>query len=657
VRPHGKTGSTDAMPRDPMPERIVPMLARLSKLPADDGGWAYEIKWDGVRAIAYVDGGALRLESRNLNDVTARYPEVGGLPDALEGRAAVLDGEVVAFDERGRPSFERLQGRMHLTTGVEARARRTPVAYVAFDLLWLDGENLMRRPYSERRDILGGLGLEGPAWRVPGYSTADGERFQEASAAQGLEGIMCKRLDSPYEPGRRSGAWLKVKNTQRQELVIGGWVPGAGKRTGHLGALLVGYYEDGDLRFGGKVGTGFDQNELNRLQGLLAKLGRATTPFVGRQPERGSHFVEPDLVAEIEFTEWTSQNMLRHPSYKGLRDDKRPLDVVLEKAEEPTATPAATTTAAKAPVLRSLLGEEPRGSAEITLDGRALKLTNLDKVLYPATGFTKGQVIDYYLRAGTILLPHVRDRLLSLHRYPDGVEGTRFWEKQCPARRPGWMETAPMWSESKQENIDFCVANDLPAIVWLANFGALELHPSLALRDGVEKPTVLVFDLDPGEGAGFDDCREVALLVRGMFDQLKLQTFPKTTGSKGIQVYVPLNRDVSYDGTKPFAKAVAETLERSFPDRVVASMAKAARKNRVLVDWSQNTAHKSTVAPYSLRARERPTVSMPLTWDEVEDADAGELVFDSEAALARLDARGDLFAPVLTLQQELPSFD
>jgi bifunctional non-homologous end joining protein LigD len=643
-----------------MPERIVPMLARLSKLPAEDGGWAYEIKWDGVRAIAYVADGGLKLESRNLNDVTPRYPEVAALPDALAGRAAVLDGEVVAFDDRGRPSFERLQGRMHLTTGVEARARLTPVAYVAFDLLWLDGENLMRRPYTKRRELLDGLQLEGPAWRVPAYSTAEGERFQQASAAQGLEGIMCKRLDSPYEPGRRGGTWLKVKNTRRQELVIGGWQPGAGKRAGHLGALLVGYYEDGDLRYGGKVGTGFDQHELDLLQRLLAERTRDRTPFAGKQPERGSHFVEPDLVAEIEFTEWTSQNMLRHPSYKGLRDDKRPLDVVLEKAEEPTATPAAAAAephAATAPVLRSLLGEEPRGSAEVTLDGRALKLTNLDKVLYPATGFTKGQVLDYYLRVGAVLLPHVRDRLLSLHRYPDGVEGTRFWEKQCPARRPDWMETAPMWSENKKENIDFCVANDLPAVVWMANYGALELHPSLALREDVQRPTVLVFDLDPGEGADLDDCREVALLLRGLFDQLKLETFPKTTGSKGIQVYVPLNSGASYDDTKPFARAVAETLERSFPDRVVASMAKAARKNRVLVDWSQNSAHKSTVAPYSLRAKERPTVSMPLTWDELKDAPLTELVFESEAALARIDARGDLFAPVLTLRQELPRFD
>src|SRR4051794_19190655 len=634
---------------DPMPEHLVPMLAKLSKLPREDGAWAYEIKWDGVRAIAYVEKGAARLESRNLNDVTPRYPEVQGLAHALGEREAVLDGEVVAFDAQGRSSFERLQGRMHLTRGVEARAKQIPVVYCIFDLLWLDGEDLMRLPYAGRRERLEALGLDGPAWRVPSYGDGDGERLLAASAEQNLEGIVCKRLDSPYEPGRRGGTWLKVKNMRRQELVIGGWSAGEGRRAGHLGALHVGYYDDGKLRYGGKVGTGFTGKELDRLEGLLPPLRRDTPPFGGQPPpEGGTPYVNPRLVAEVDSTEWTSQNVLRPPSYKGLRDDKRPLDVVLEKAEEP---------AIRAPVLRELIGGEPKGTADVSLDGHTLKLTNLDKVMYPQTGFTKGDVIDYYLRVGGTLLPHVRDRMLSLHRYPDGVEGGRFWEKQCPARRPEWMETAPMWSEAKNATIEFCTATKLADIVWLANYGALELHPSLHTRDDVNRPTALVFDLDPGEGVGLDECREVALQVRALFDQMKLQTFPKVTGSKGIQVCVPLNGEAAYDETKPFSKAVAETLERVYPDRVVSRVAKAERSGRVLVDWSQNTRHKSTVAPYSLRAKPRPTVSVPLTWNEVENGPSEALVFESDAAIARVEERGDIFAPVLTLRQALPSFD
>jgi bifunctional non-homologous end joining protein LigD len=329
------------MPSDPMPQHVVPMLAKLSKLPADDEKYGYEIKWDGVRAVAYVvPGEPTRLESRNLNDVTRQYAEAAavGTASTLTTRSAVLDGEVVAFDENGRPSFERLQGRMG-DAAIGARTRTTPIVYIVFDLLYLDGETLMRLPYTERRARLEGLDLNGPSWRTPAYHEGEGAALLDASAAQGLEGVMAKRLDSPYEPGRRPGTWLKVKNTRRQELVIGGWLPGEGRRQGRIGALLMGYYDheppEPELRFAGKVGTGFDAKELDRLEKLLAPLRRDTSPFAGpKQPGKGAIFVDPELVAEVEFNEWTRQNMLRHPSYKGLREDKRPLDVVLERPEE-----------------------------------------------------------------------------------------------------------------------------------------------------------------------------------------------------------------------------------------------------------------------------------------------------------------------------------
>jgi bifunctional non-homologous end joining protein LigD len=333
------------MPRDPMPQHVVPMLARLSTLPAerDDAKYGYEIKWDGVRAVAYITKkGTTHLESRNLNDVTRQYPEAAAVGEALTGHAAVLDGEVVAFDEDGRPSFERLQSRMHLTgaAAIGARTRSTPIVYVVFDLLHLDGESLLRRTYEERRARLEELDLNGRSWRTPTYHRGEGAALLDASLKQGLEGIMAKRLDSPYEPGRRPGTWLKVKNTRRQELVIGGWLPGEGRRKGKIGALLMGYYDhdppEPELRFAGKVGTGFNAKELDKLESLLAPLERPTTPFSGpRQPGKGALFVEPELVAEVEFNEWTRQNLLRHPSYKGLREDKRPLDVVLEKPEPP----------------------------------------------------------------------------------------------------------------------------------------------------------------------------------------------------------------------------------------------------------------------------------------------------------------------------------
>jgi bifunctional non-homologous end joining protein LigD len=318
--------------REPMPDRIEPTLARTGPLPRDDSGWAYEIKWDGVRAIGYAEGGRLRLASRNGRDITPRYPELRELGRALAGHEAVIDGEVVAFDAEGRPSFQRLQGRMHLTSehAVRRLAQSEPVAYIIFDLLWLDGHSLMHLPYTERRAKLLELSLQGPTWQTPAHHVGDGAAMLEATRAQGLEGVIAKRLDSPYSPGRRSSAWVKVKNVRRADVVIGGWLPGEGKRGGRLGALVVGYYQDGELRYAGRVGTGFDEAELSRLGGLLEPLARETSPFEGRQPPRETHFVEPRLVAAAAFGEWTQARTLRHPVYKGLRDDIDPESVVFD---------------------------------------------------------------------------------------------------------------------------------------------------------------------------------------------------------------------------------------------------------------------------------------------------------------------------------------
>jgi bifunctional non-homologous end joining protein LigD len=323
-----------AMRPEPLPEGIVPMMARLAELPADEEGWAYEIKWDGVRAIAYSTPGELRLQSRNLNDITARYPELRPLNRELGSLSAVLDGEIVAFDAEDRPNFARLQRRMHLTDEAEVkrRAQAERVSFQIFDLLYLDGHSLLELPYEERRRLLERLDLNGAAWRTPGYHRGEGAELLAATAEMGLEGIVAKRLDSRYRPGGRGGEWLKVKNALRQELVIGGWLPQKGTDD-RLGALLVGYYEEGDppeLRFAGKVGSGFSRKAADALLERLRPLARKSSPFAGRQPERGSHFVEPRLVAEIEFRQVTPDRILRHAAYKGLRDDKPATEVRLE---------------------------------------------------------------------------------------------------------------------------------------------------------------------------------------------------------------------------------------------------------------------------------------------------------------------------------------
>ena len=681
--------------REAMPEHVVPMLARLGELPAQDEGWAYEIKWDGVRAIAYSRPGELRLESRNLNDITDSYPELARLNRALSSHSAVLDGEIVAFDAQGRPSFAALQRRMHVASRAQAKrlARDTPVTLVLFDLLWLDGHSVMGLPYRDRRELLGELRLTGESWQTPEHVVGQGAALLEASREQGLEGIVAKRLDSSYQPGRRSPGWVKVKSVGRQEFVVGGWIPGKGKRRGTIGALALGVYEDGALRYAGRVGSGFDDAELRRLATLLAPLERSSSPFtVGERPPREAVFVEPRLVAEVRFAHWTEGGSLRAPVYQGLREDKDAAEVVREDAStgysasargtRKGATRAVAGSRARAGGLAPAIERSSASAAVARVDGRELKLSNLDKVLYPAVGFEKGALIDYYAAIAPVLVGHLMGRPLTVTRWPDGVEGKSFFQKHAPAHRPEWVRTATLAATRTPKGapasgahpeghtpkgtrrqagkpIDYILAEDLPTIVWLANLAAIELHVPLARAQDIERPTAVVFDLDPGPPAGIVECCRVAALLRATFAGVGLESFAKTSGSKGLQVYIPLNHaGVTYAHTKPFAKTVAELVEQAEPELVVSRMTRARRTGKVLIDWSQNDARKTTVCVYSLRAGERPTASTPLEWEEVEmTRDSGEgaaLAFEAKDVLARVAARGDLFAPMLSLVQQLP---
>jgi bifunctional non-homologous end joining protein LigD len=647
--------TTPEPPREAMPKHLVPMLAGAGGLPDDDDAWAYEVKWDGVRAIAYWQPGRWRVESRNLNDITPRYPELRALGVELGSHEVILDGEIVAFDEQGHPSFALLQHRMHLAsdTAVRALAQDAPVSYVIFDLLYLDGHDTMALPYRDRRALLDQLGLAGPAWQTPAYHQGDGRALLEATRENQLEGVVAKRLDSPYRPGKRTGDWVKIKSVNRQELVVGGWLPGKGNRAQRLGALLVGYHQREEngldtLRYAGRVGTGFDERELQRVGEELAQRERSSSPFSGVQPPREARFVEPELVVEVEFSQWTRDGMLRHSSYQGLRDDKDAADVVREPA------------AGGAPYE---VRHETKRAMEIEVDGRVLKLSNRAKVMYPRSGFTKGELIDYYAAVAPVLLPHLAGRPLTLKRYPDGVEGPHFYEKRCPSHRPDWVTTAAVWTERIKGEIDYCLAEDLPTLIWAANLADIELHTSLSRASDMDTPTAMVFDLDPGTppdrpDVGLRACCRVALWVRELFDSLGLRSLVKTSGSKGLQVYVPLNTPVSYEQTKPFARTVAEFLEKTHPRQVISRMAKQLRAGKVLIDWSQNDRHKTTVCVYSLRARQRPTISTPLAWEEVEQAvrsrRALSLSAEPATLLERVERHGDLFEPLLSLIQELP---
>jgi bifunctional non-homologous end joining protein LigD len=453
---------------------------------------------------------------------------------------------------------------------------------------------------------------------------------------------------------------VKVKNVGRQELVIGGWVAGEGRREQRIGALLVGVYEpDGGFRYAGRVGTGFSDSELDRLAALLAPLKREDSPFTaGERPPRGALFCEPRLVAEIEFTQWTSSGSLRHPSYKGLREDKRAEEVVREDFSVAPVDTGSSAAPEREPPDALAIEQTGAKTATTTVEEHELKLSNLAKVLYPQAGFTKRDTIDYYAAVAAPMIAHLHGRALTVKRWPDGVDGKAFFQKQAPAHRPEWVRTVTLASEKKP--IDYLLADDRATLLWLANLAALELHTPLARAEAVQRPTTLVFDLDPGPPATIIECCRVALTVNGMFENLGLLSFAKTSGKKGLQLYVPLNTpDVSFAQTKPFAKAVAELLEQAEPELVVSRMTKAKRTGKVLIDWSQNDSRKTTVCAYSLRAAERPTVSTPVEWDEVRAAldggDAATLSFEAAQVRERVRERGDLFAPVLSLVQRLPA--
>jgi bifunctional non-homologous end joining protein LigD len=629
-----------------LPELVEPMLASPGTLPANDDDWSYEFKWDGVRALARVEGGRLRLHSRKGNDITVTYPELRSLGEELGSTQVWLDGEIVALDD-GRPSFPALQHRMHVQNDRQARnlANSMPVTYLIFDVLHLDGRSCVDLPYSERRALLDGLELNGPHWHVSPSFDGDGAAVVETAREQRLEGVIAKRQSSRYYPGRRTADWLKITEILTLEVLIGGWRPGEGRRSGMIGSLMLGVPTDAGPRYVGQVGTGFTDEALDALLERLQPLVQKENPFatdVPRERAKGATWVRPELVGEVEFRNWTPDGRLRAPSWRGLRSDKDAADL------EPEAAPDA---------LPEPVDDEPSepqpANVLVDVEGQRIRLSNLDKVLYPDAGFTKAQVIDYYSRVAPVLLPHLKDRPVTLRRFPNGVTGQPFYEKNVSRHAPEWIRTARIetpGSTTGAESLDFVVLDDLPSLVWAANMAALELHiPQWKVDKKGERltPDLLVFDLDPGAPATVVECCEVALKLREVLASHGLKAVAKTSGNKGMQLYAPITT-TAVERTSEYAKAVAEHLARENPKLIVARMAKDLRPGKIFIDWSQNNQYKTTIAPYSLRGRATPTVSTPITWDEVAACrHVNTMTFTAADVLARLDEHADLLKPLL----------
>ena len=458
------------------------MLAVSGALPEGPTRWVYEVKWDGARTIAFVDGGRVKLQSRSERDVTTMFPELAGMGEYLGMHPVVLDGEVVAFGDDGRPSFSRLQNRLHLSDPKEARRRAAvdPVHFVAFDVLYADGRSLMNEPYDERRARLDALQFSGSNFSTTDcFRDVSGRDVLKATTENGLEGVVAKRRNSTYRPGRRVAEWVKVKVITTQEVVIGGWTEGKGGRGASLGSLLLGIPGADGLDYVGKVGTGFDDRALTTIGTELQNRTTRTNPFgdtITAAEAKGAHFVRPGLVGEVAYAEWTPAGRLRHPTWRGLRPDKTPADVARD-ADIPLTSEAVEHSPDPPP--RPPTGASAKTAAQrVRVGDRELSVTNLDKVLFPETGFTKGQLIDYYARIAPVMVPHLSGRPLTMKRFPDGVEGKFFFEKHAPSHTPRWVKRLTIPSE-RQGEITYAVVQDLATLVWAANLGTIEFHVPL----------------------------------------------------------------------------------------------------------------------------------------------------------------------------------
>ncbi len=642
----------------PMPDFVEPMKATLADAPFSDPDWLFEVKWDGYRVEAVVRDGMVRLWTRNRQDAARYFPRLAGSADWIKAREAIVDGEVVALRPDGTADFSLLQdatgvkgpGSARLGgTGVRGAEREViPLAYEVFDLLYLDGRSLVDVPLEDRKRLLRAVLREHPMVRYAGHVESDGETFFRAAAERGVEGMVAKLRRSRYEPGRRSRSWLKLKVRPEQELVVGGYLPGKG-RSADLGALAVGVHEDGVLRYAGRVGSGFDDATRAMLLGRLEPLRRPDPPFGNPPRLPGAIWVEPRVVIRVEFAEWTTDGLVRQAAYKGLELGREPESVTRERPtaatpSEPsgsrhapgrpgaadTGRPAASTASRPAtPALARLparigatratasagarpdrgfapataeelaeLDRLPAGGGRWRVGAHEVSLTNLDRELFPAAHLTKRDLVRYYSTIAPVLLPYLAGRALNLSRWPEGVDGPHFWQKEIPARAPGWVSRHDLAGRTKDDSHTYVVADSAATLAWLANQAAIEIHPWTSRVDAPDRPTYALIDIDPGEQTAWEDTVLLARLYGEALRHLGVAGYPKTTGKRGIQVWIPIVPRYSFDETRGWVEAVSRAVARAVPELVSWEWEKSARSGRARLDYTQNALNKTLVGPY-----------------------------------------------------------
>jgi len=640
-----------------LPKHFSPQLATLAAEVPRTGEWFHELKFDGYRIIATINDGEVHLRTRKGLDWTAKFATLAANVAKLGLKSAILDGELVANDEQGRSSFQRLQNALR-------NGHEEELAYYAFDLPYVNGFDLTAAPLRERKAALEAIvkaaspGNDGQI-RYSDHLEGRGQEFLEQSCRANLEGIICKEANSPYE-FRRSKNWLKVKCHGRQEFVIAGFTKPERSRVG-FGALLLGFYENRKLRYAGRVGTGFDTQLLRSLAKRLKGMSIDTSPFAELLPtgeRRGVTWVRPELVCEVEFTEWTDDGRLRHPSFQGLREDKPARDVVREQPaarsaieQEVTGMAAAKSSSTRKRAGRGKSKTAPAKSASGDLEVAGVRITHADRVLSAEGSVTKGDLAQYMEGVAEWILPHVVDRPLTIVRCPEGTAGQCFYQKHWTDSLPDAIDAVTIKEKSGSDK--YLVIHDVQGLVSLIQMSALEFHPWGSKVDKLEHPDRMVFDLDPGPEVDWAAVCDAARDVRAALEELGLESFVRTSGGKGLHVVVPLSRRNGWDEVTSFAQAIASGMAKHAPDRFVANMRKALRKGKVFLDYLRNQRGATAIASFSTRARAGCPVAVPLAWKEIDSLAGGD-AFNIHTVPARLKKlRNDPWKDLWTTRQSL----
>jgi bifunctional non-homologous end joining protein LigD len=645
-----------------MPTRMEPMLPTLIEKPFSDPGWLFELKWDGVRAIAWIDDGTLTLRARSGTDITKRYPELENLPQSIGARKAILDGEIVALDARGHSDFEKLQERMHVRAPSPSLIASVPVVYYLFDILYCDGYDLRGSPLAERKQLLQLLLRTSERFRYSDHQAEHGEELFKLAKQNGLEGIVAKRADSTYASGR-SASWAKLKATSTIDAVVGGWTesPNTGLP---FGSLLLGLYRDKKLQFIGHVGTGFDAEMRAAIARKLKEHATSTCPFETVPSTNEKPFwASPVLVARVRFIGWTREHSLRAPAFLSLREDVRAEECQWENevpsAESPVVVHAPSVTGTVLTKKAQIEEELFKGRAEnvtLELDGKRFRVSNLNKVYFPDSGYTKRELLAYYYRVADYVLPYLRNRPLVLRRYPDGITGQSFFQKDLREGLPDWFKTVPVDSEGRGEVIHYATAGDKASLLFLTGLGCIDHNPWSSRIGDLEHPDYFFFDLDPSEGTDFRTVVKIARALHEKLDELGLECFLKTSGATGIHMYIPIAEGrYTYEQVRTFAEIVARIVETENPGLVTSERSVARRpKGRILIDAHQNSYGRPLAAPYVVRAFPKAPVSAPLRPQELRASLRPEKL-NIKTIFARMKETGDLWANFWNRRQALES--